>query len=168
MSWRKIGQFQATRCYADNFDEEVEELRVQQIADQEIPPPADDTVHEVLNIKAFGYDCTLVEHFAQYTHNLSKNMSLSVFDSYALPAKATLVHAIQGTGLKEKDRIKDYTLTTYQRVIQIQDLPSKRASLLLDLLQLNLPEGVSFTITPHTQEHYKERFIRKEIPDSLL
>lgn len=56
------------------------QLRVQQIADQEIPPPADDTVHEILNIKAFGYDCTLVEHFAQYTHNLSKNMSLSVFD----------------------------------------------------------------------------------------
>lgn len=159
---------QSIRCYADNFDEEVEELRVQQIADQEIPPPADGTVHEVLNIKAFGYDCTLVEHFAQYAHNLAKNMTLNVCDSYALPAKSTLVHMVQGTALKQKDRIEDYTLTTYQRVIQIQDLPSKRAPLLLDLLHLNLPEGVSFTVSPHTQEQYKERFIRKEIPDSLL
>lgn len=168
MSWCKLGRIQLQRSYADDFDKEVEELRVQQIDDQEIPPPMDGTVHEVLNVISYGYDCTSVEHYAQYVHNLAKNMSLKIFDSYALPSKTTLVHAIQAAGLKEKDKIKDYKLTTHQRVLQIQDLPSKKASLLLDLLQVNLPEGVSLRIEPHTQEHYKERFIRKEIPESLL
>ncbi|XP_041469268.1 39S ribosomal protein L48, mitochondrial-like [Lytechinus variegatus] len=158
---------QQVRHY-DDFDTEFEQMKTQQVPDQEIPPAKDSTVYEIMNFKVQGYDCTLVEHFAQYAHNLAKNMELNIFESYAMPTKSTLIHTIQKPGTPEKEKVRDFTLHTHERVIQIQDLPSTTAPLFTEMLQLNLPEGVQMKIEPHTQEHFKERYIRKEIPDSLL
>ncbi|XP_063958078.1 large ribosomal subunit protein mL48-like isoform X3 [Lytechinus pictus] len=158
---------QQVRHY-DDFDTEFEQMKTQQVSDQEIPPAKDSTVYEIMNFKVQGYDCTLVEHFAQYAHNLAKNMELNIFESYAMPTKSTLIHTIQKPGTPEKEKVRDFTLHTHERVIQIQDLPSTTAPLFTEMLQLNLPEGVQMKIEPHTQEHFKERYIRKEIPDSLL
>ncbi|XP_071504685.1 large ribosomal subunit protein mL48-like [Diadema antillarum] len=151
-----------------DFDSEYEQLKTQQVSDQVIPPAKDSTVYEILNFQVMGHDCTLVEHFTQYAHNLAKNMDLTVFDSYAMPTKETLIHTIQMPGIPEKSKVKDFTLATHERVLQIQDLPSTTAPLFTELLQLNLPEGLQMKVQKHTQEHYKERFIKKEIPESLL
>ena len=56
------------------------QLKTQQVTNQVIPPAKDSTVYEVMNFRVSGYDCTLVEHFAQYAHNLAKNMELHIFD----------------------------------------------------------------------------------------
>lgn len=158
---------QQVRNY-DDFDTEYEQMKIQQIEEQVIPPAKDSTVYDILNFRVQGYDCTLVEHFAQYAHNLARNMELHIFDNYAMPTKQTLVHTIQMPGTPEKEKVKDFNLQTHERVVQIQDLPATTAPIFTELLQLNLPEGVQMKIEPHTQLHYRERFIRKEIPESLL
>ncbi|XP_022089019.1 39S ribosomal protein L48, mitochondrial-like [Acanthaster planci] len=151
-----------------SFEDEIEELKVQQIPDQDIPVPSDSTVHEVMSFFIQGYDCTAVEHFAQYAHNLAKNMDLRIFDSFAMPTKQTLVHTIQTPGTSEKLKPRDFTLPSHRRVIQLQELQGTMAPIFLEMLQVNLPEGVSLNVEPHSQYHHKERFIQKEIPKDLL
>lgn len=39
---------------------------------------ATDTEYGVLNVSVSGYDMTLVEHYAQYIHNLCNRLHISV------------------------------------------------------------------------------------------
>ncbi|XP_038049808.1 39S ribosomal protein L48, mitochondrial-like isoform X2 [Patiria miniata] len=146
----------------------MDELKVQQIPEQDIPAPSDSTFHDVMSFFIQGYDCTTVEHFAQYTHNLAKNMHLKIFDSFAMPTKQTLVHTIQAPGTSEKLKPRDFMLATHGRVIQLQEMRGTIAPVFLEMLQVNQPEGVILNIEPHSQYHHKERYIQKEIPKDLL
>ncbi|XP_033646545.1 39S ribosomal protein L48, mitochondrial-like [Asterias rubens] len=151
-----------------NYEDEIEDLKIQQIPEQVIPEPSDSRVHEIMNFFIQGYDCSAVEHYAQYTHNLAKNMDLMIFDSYAMPTKRTLVHTLQTPGLKDNMKPRDFTIKTHERVIQLQELQGTIAPIFLELLQVNLPEGVTLKVEPHTQYHNTQRYIQKEIPKDLL
>ncbi|XP_002737807.1 large ribosomal subunit protein mL48-like [Saccoglossus kowalevskii] len=129
-------------------------------------PDISENHYPTLNIHVTGHDLTVVEHYAQYLHNMSKNLGIIVSDSYALPTKTHVAKTLQKPGINVKPR--NITLKTFERVVQVDELLSTKASLLTELLQINMPQGVSVKIQEHTEEHYQDRFLPREVPDFLL
>ncbi|XP_070578957.1 large ribosomal subunit protein mL48-like [Ptychodera flava] len=122
--------------------------------------------YPTLNVRVTGHDCTVVEHYAQYLHNMAQNLDIEVSDSYALPTKTVVIQTLQRPGAIKKPR--DFTLKTYERVVQVNDLVSTKAPVFLELLQLNMPQGVKVKVQEHTEEHYEDRFIKRDIPEWML
>ncbi|XP_072032742.1 large ribosomal subunit protein mL48-like [Amphiura filiformis] len=157
---------QPIRNYAINLDDEIAKLKIQQIPDQDIPDAKDEQSYEMLNIRVYGHDCNSVEHFAQYIHRLAMRLNINAPDSYAVQTKETLVSTLSVPG-EVRNKPKDFMLKTHERTVQLQDLSTLSAPIFLEMIQTNMPEGVTLRIEPHTQDHYKERFVRKEIPDNF-
>ncbi|XP_071962554.1 large ribosomal subunit protein mL48-like [Antedon mediterranea] len=159
--------FTQSKSYHDNHETDLEEFRYQPLPEQDIPEPSSANIYPVTNITLVGYDCTAVEHYAQFAHNLAIHMDINVIDTYALPGKSTLIHTIRKQGISENLKPKDFTLKEHERVIQVQDLSSTDAPLYLEVLLQHVPQGVVIDLKQHTLEDYQSRFIRKEVPESL-
>ncbi|XP_033097166.1 39S ribosomal protein L48, mitochondrial-like isoform X2 [Anneissia japonica] len=151
----------------ESFESELEELKYQQLPEQELPEPSSSNVHPIMNFAVVGYDCTVVEHYAQYVHNLANHMGIDVFDMYALPGKTTLIHTKRKQGISDNLKPKDFQLKEHERIIQVQDLSSTVAPLFIEVLLQSIPQGLLLDIKPHTQEQYQSRFIKKEVPDDV-
>ncbi|XP_007491058.1 39S ribosomal protein L48, mitochondrial [Monodelphis domestica] len=124
-----------------------------------------DYSHGVLNVHLTAYDMTLVENYSKYIHNFCNNFSIKVEESYALPTKTMEVLQMQEQGTK---MFLDSVLTTHERVVQISNLSSTFASIFLEILQSNLPEGVNLSVREHTEEAYKGRFKTRPELEELL
>nr|DBA32354.1 TPA: hypothetical protein GDO54_000153 [Pyxicephalus adspersus] len=52
----------------------------------------------------------------------------------------------------------DYALTTHERVVQVSGLKATMASIILEILMMNQPEGIQLTVKLHTEEDHLKRF----------
>uniref|UniRef100_A0A8C5VD42 Large ribosomal subunit protein mL48 n=1 Tax=Microcebus murinus TaxID=30608 RepID=A0A8C5VD42_MICMU len=125
------------------------------------------TDHEycVLNIHLTAYDMTLAESYAQYVHNLCNDLSIKVEESYAMPTKTMEVMRLLDQGNK---MVLDSVLTTHERVVQISGLSATFAEIFLEIIQSNLPEGVTLSVREHTEEDFKGRFKARPELEELL
>ncbi|XP_008936529.1 PREDICTED: 39S ribosomal protein L48, mitochondrial, partial [Merops nubicus] len=125
------------------------------------------TEHEYgdVNIQMTSYDLCLVEHFAQYVHNLCNRLSIRVKESYAMPTKTNEVLFLEERGSKMQ---LDAVLTTHQRVVQISGLSSTFAPILLEVLQSSQPEGVHLAVKEHTEADFKSRLKSRPELEELL
>lgn len=124
-----------------------------------------DYEYGILNIHLTAYDMTLAESYAQYVHNLCNHLSIKVEESYAMPTKTMEVMQLQDQGSK---MVLDSVLTTHERVVQISGLTATFAEIFLEILQSNLPEGVSLSVREHTEEDFKGRFKARPELEELL
>ncbi|XP_056298362.1 39S ribosomal protein L48, mitochondrial-like [Pseudoliparis swirei] len=114
-----------------------------------------DTAYATLNVNVSGYDMTLVEHYAQYIHNLCNRLGIKVAESYALPTKSTEVMLMPEQGTK---MFVDSVLKTHWRVIQLSSLDSAACPVFIDVLTKNQPEGVQLSVKEHTVADFQARF----------
>ncbi|XP_072257217.1 large ribosomal subunit protein mL48 [Pyxicephalus adspersus] len=114
-----------------------------------------DYEYGTLNFQVTGYNMLYVESFAQYIHKLFNKMSVTVEESFALPTKTTEVLLQQEMASKMS---VDYALTTHERVVQVSGLKATMASIILEILMMNQPEGIQLTVKLHTEEDHLKRF----------
>ncbi len=57
-------------------------------------------------------------------------------------------------GTNVKDR---FSLNRYERNVQVSNLSSVEAPVLLDVIRASLPEGVEMSLHKHEEEHYEAR-----------
>ncbi|XP_042564309.1 39S ribosomal protein L48, mitochondrial-like [Clupea harengus] len=126
---------------------------------------ATDTEYGVLNVSVSGYDMTLVEHYAQYIHNLCNRLHISVDESYALPTKTTEVMVMQDKSTK---MYVDAVLKTYERVVQISQLSAMFCPIFLEVLLKNQPEGVQLSVKDHTEADYQARYKARPELEGLI
>ncbi|XP_042562662.1 39S ribosomal protein L48, mitochondrial isoform X2 [Clupea harengus] len=126
---------------------------------------ATDTEYGVLNVSVSGYDMTLVEHYAQYIHNLCNRLHISVDESYALPTKTTEVMIMQDKSTK---MYVDAVLKTYERVVQISQLSAMFCPIFLEVLLKNQPEGVQLSVKDHTEADYQARYKARPELEGLI
>nr|XP_045001425.1 39S ribosomal protein L48, mitochondrial isoform X2 [Jaculus jaculus] len=124
-----------------------------------------DYEYGVLNIHLTAYDMTLAESYAQYVHKLCNSLSIKVEESFAMPTKTMEVMRLQDQGRK---MAVDSVLTTHERVVQISGLSATFAEIFLEILQSNLPEGVSLSVREHSEEDFKGRFKARPELEELL
>jgi len=126
--------------------------------DSAVPPVP---TYPPLNIQISGYDFCILESFQSYVHNLAENMGINVEDAWITPAKSYKVSTYHEGGTRVKT---DYSLNMYERNVQIVNLRSVDAPILIDTICAALPEGVRLSVHNHEQEHYEARFI----PDPFI
>ncbi|XP_043928148.1 39S ribosomal protein L48, mitochondrial [Protopterus annectens] len=124
-----------------------------------------DMEYGCLNICVTGHDMTLVEHYAQYAHNLCNRLNIKVEDSYAMPTKSSEVMLLQEQGTK---MYVDAVLKTHERIVQISSLSATLAPIFIEILQRNQPEGVNLSIKEHTEDDFHIRFKTRPELEGLM
>ncbi|PNF38672.1 hypothetical protein B7P43_G01218 [Cryptotermes secundus] len=117
--------------------------------------------YNTLNIQLKGYDFAVLENYQKLVHKIAEGMDVEVEDGWAVPPQHLKVQRF-----KPESTIVDteYTMTVYERNVQVIHLPSTVGSILFEVLQTALPEGVSMTVHEHKEEHEETRYI----PDAEL
>ncbi|XP_078001173.1 large ribosomal subunit protein mL48-like [Glandiceps talaboti] len=135
-------------------------------ADSDDALEGNEYLYPTLNMRVTGHDCTTVEHYAQQLHNLTKCLDVEVSDSYALPTKTVIVSTFQRPG--EKRKPANYALKTFERVVQVNDLLATKSSILFEMMQYYMPQGLTVKVEEHTEEHQENRYVKREIPVWML
>uniref|UniRef100_A0A5S6Q9E0 Ribosomal_S10 domain-containing protein n=1 Tax=Trichuris muris TaxID=70415 RepID=A0A5S6Q9E0_TRIMR len=118
--------------------------------------PATVPSYSRLNIQLCGYDFAVLEQFQGYVHKLTRYMGFKVVDAWASPTRTSSC-----TIYKPNSRAVEavYDLTTYERNVQLADVPAHLMDLLLDVIQTDLPPGVQLSLHEHTAELENIRYI---------
>ncbi|VEN39785.1 unnamed protein product [Callosobruchus maculatus] len=118
-------------------------------------------LYDTLNIILSGYDYPILENYQKQLHNLLKNMEIDVEETWPLPPQH-----IQVSTYKPKSELvqSQYLLKTFERIIQITDVPSIKLPVIIRVIEAGLPAGVSVNIRPHEESDENNRYI----PDSEL
>lgn len=117
-----------------------------------------------INIQLRGYNYDVLESFQSYVHSTAENMGVDVSEAWATPAKSHKVSTYFEGGTRINN---EFTLNTFERNVQVTNLRSVDAPILLDIIRSTLPEGVHLSIHQHLQEHFEERFIPDPFIDSI-
>ena len=81
--------------------------------------------------------------------------------SWATPCRELEVKTYKVGGTNVRDI---YEVSLYERNVQVENLSSLDAPLLIDLLRRTLPQGILLSVHPHLEEHFEARVI----PDPLM
>lgn len=117
-----------------------------------------------LNIQMKGYNFDLLESYQGFVHRLAENMGVEVSTAWATPAKSISITTYQEGGVRPKD---NYNLHMYERNVQVMNLRSTDASILLDCIQRALPEGVQLSMVEHSDDLEEQRWISDPFIDKL-
>ncbi|XP_046343156.1 39S ribosomal protein L48, mitochondrial-like [Haliotis rufescens] len=116
--------------------------------------------YEALNVRMRGYDFALLESFAKYVHNQATQLGIDT-DMWPSPSKATHIE----TYVPNSKVIQHtYDLRTYERTVQLQDVPSTMLPIFLDIIRSHLPMGVNITLKEPDVEEENDRYV----PDKRL
>ncbi|KAM4698918.1 large ribosomal subunit protein mL48 [Discoglossus pictus] len=143
---------------------ETQPKKKEKLAAKEIKTGSD-FEYGVLNLQVTGYNVTLVEHYAQYVHNLCNRLRVKVDESYAKPTKTKEMLLLQEQGTK---MFVDATLTIHERVVQVSGLSATLAPIFLEVLMMNQPEGVQLAAKEHTEAEYQSRFKGRPELENLM
>ncbi|XP_045167333.2 39S ribosomal protein L48, mitochondrial-like isoform X2 [Mercenaria mercenaria] len=111
--------------------------------------------YETLNIKIQGYDFPVLESFSKYVYRVASNMDIDC-SRYPVPAKKLDINSLQ---FQSKVVTDSFKLNYYERVVQLQNLPSTKLQILLEMICGNTPEGVNVTLKENTLEDEEMLYI---------
>ncbi|KAL1139443.1 hypothetical protein AAG570_006427 [Ranatra chinensis] len=103
-----------------------------------------------------SYDFALLESYQRLVYKIAKMLDICVEDGWATPAKQTKVQRF-----KPNSTVVDseYILNTYERNIQISELPSNIAPIFIELIQAGLPKSITLRVHKHEEEFEKIRYV---------
>ncbi|CAC5422063.1 MRPL48 [Mytilus coruscus] len=98
--------------------------------------------YDELNIQIKGYDFPVLESYTTYVNKLAKTLGIET-NSYPVPGKAAKVELFY----PESEKVEhNYNLTKYERVVQIENVPSTLLPIFIDAMKLNAAPGIEVTI----------------------
>ena len=116
--------------------------------------------YEKLKLSIKSYDYLVLENYFEYMKTLCKKLNVKC-ESYPMPSRTLRIKTYQTFGSNVD---KEYSLSMYERVVDVSELKSTLAPVLFEVIQLNLPEGVQFKVGLPTLEEDDFRYV----PDILL
>ena len=112
--------------------------------------------HDILNIHLISYDYIRVDFFYKNVCFLCKTLNIIIKESYAQPARSFSIKSIKPYSTTVDQEFK---LEKYHRIIRVQNLKSTMVPILLESIQLNLPEGVQLYLAEPSVEEDEFRYI---------
>nr|CAG4642972.1 EOG090X0MUO [Evadne anonyx] len=113
-------------------------------------------IYDLLNIKMQSYDFYVLENFSGYVHKTAENMGIEVTECWAVPCQKHEIHSYKSTSMQIESR---YSLNTYERNVQVAELPSTKAPIFFSVIQTALPEGVRLDINHHSPDDELVRYV---------
>jgi len=113
-------------------------------------------VYELVNLRLRGYDFVVLEQYQRYVHSIVVKLGLSVKESFATAAQTskTVTYKFRTTAVEN-----EYNLALYERTVQLPELETTKAHLLLEIIRTNLPVGVEFTMKHPDAEDDRVRYL---------
>ena len=112
--------------------------------------------HDILNIHFISYDYTRVDFFYRNIASLCKTLNIEVIESYAQPARSFNIKSLKPYSTTVD---QEYKLQKYHRIVRVKNLKSTLVPILLESIQLNLPEGVELYLAEPSTEEDEFRYI---------
>uniref|UniRef100_A0A1I7T1C4 Ribosomal_S10 domain-containing protein n=1 Tax=Caenorhabditis tropicalis TaxID=1561998 RepID=A0A1I7T1C4_9PELO len=117
--------------------------------------------YNTINVRIQGYDFGPLEKYQAYIHKTAKRFGFSVADSYAVAAQTQRAITYKPYSTVAESEID---LSTYDRVVRLNDVSAPRFSLFTQMIRAHIPVGVTMTIKEHEKSDEDSRYI----PDLLL
>ncbi|KAG8256148.1 39S ribosomal protein L48, mitochondrial [Homalodisca vitripennis] len=137
--------FKRSYCYLSQFDPPyLKSLK------PEIPE------YGPVNIQMKGYDFALLESYQSFVHRIAKTMEIEVEEGWATPATISKIKKFKPNS---SNIDCEYTLSLYERNVQVVDVPSTKMTMFVELVQAALPQGISLSVHEHQQEHEEIRYV---------
>ncbi|GAU98371.1 hypothetical protein RvY_09526 [Ramazzottius varieornatus] len=122
---------------------------------EDLPPPGPPT-HPPINIRLRGYDFTVLEHYMYYLSKMAHYLGVTGSKRWATPATTSRITTFKAqSSLVEND----YELHLYDRTVQLSGMTAPIASLILDVVNSTLPEGITVTVKVHEEAEEEIRYI---------
>lgn len=117
-----------------------------------------------INIQMKSYNFDVLESYQSFVHNTAENMGVDVHETWATPAKSYKV----STFIEGSTRVKsEVNLSMFERNVQIVNLRTIDAPILIDTIRAALPQSVHLTFHEHQVEYEEERWIADPFINSL-
>lgn len=132
------------------------------------PPEADVGIkigrYDLLDLQIKGYDFAVLEKYQSYLHRTMKKMDITVTNGWSAPHQE-----IQVETLRELTTAVDntYTLKIYERNLQMKDALVTKLSLLIDIIHMTSPPGVSFSIHRHSVADEDRLYFKDSVLEKL-
>ncbi|KAK7506999.1 hypothetical protein BaRGS_00001850 [Batillaria attramentaria] len=116
-----------------------------------------------LNLRMRGYDFVTLEAYAKYVHGLADALGLDT-DAYAVHARCFDVRTF-----KPRSTVIDnkYDIKIYERTVSLENVPSTRLPILLEMMRVQAPEGVFVTVKEPDAEEEENRYIPDKAMEDL-
>lgn len=119
--------------------------------------------YETLNLQLRGYDFVTLEAYAKYVHGLADALGLDT-EAIAVPADCFDVRTFKPNSTIIN---KKYDLKMYERTVIVENVPSTRLPILLEMMRVQVPEGILMTVKePHAEEE-ENRYIPDKAMEDL-
>lgn len=115
-----------------------------------------------LQLKAFDY--AILEKYQSYLHKTMRKMDFQVIRTWSTPYQELELEALidKSAAIDSSTKIK-----IYERNIQVKDPQLHRLPLLIDIVHLTSPSGVSFNVIKHTAQEEDRIHFRDSVLESL-
>ena len=112
--------------------------------------------YALLNIHLISYEYTGVHIFYKHAISLIKKLNIKINSAYAQPARAYNIKTYKpySTTIDQ-----DFKLQKYHRIIRVEGIKSTSVPILLESLQMNLPEGIELYLAEPKAEEDEFRYI---------
>lgn len=119
--------------------------------------------YELVNLQLKGYDFVVLEKYQSYLHRTMQKMDFKVVNAWSAPHQDLLIEnlADRSTAIEHSNKIK-----IYERNIQMKEALVTKLPLLIDIIHMTMPPGVSFNIRRHSTEdgdriYFKDSVLEK-------
>lgn len=120
--------------------------------------------YELLNLQLRGYDFVVLEKYQSYLHKMMTKMNIKVVKAWSAPHQELQMQLL---GDRNTSIEQEYRLKIYERNIQMKDALVTKLPLLIDIINITSPPGVSFSIDRHTEAEDDRLCFKDSILENL-
>lgn len=120
--------------------------------------------YELLNLQLKGYDYAVLEKYQSYLHKTMTRLQFEVTSAWSAPCQELQLEVLgdKSTAVESTCKIK-----VYERNIQMKNALVTKLPLLIDIINMTTPPGVSFSIDRHTPADEDKLYFKDSILEKL-
>lgn len=120
--------------------------------------------YKLLDLQIKGYDYVVLEKYQSYLHKTMKKMNFEVTKAWSVPHQE-----LQLENLGDRSTVIEtsYKIKIYERNLQMKDAHSTKLPILIDLINMTSPPGVSFSIIRHSDAEDDKIYFRDSVLEKL-
>lgn len=120
--------------------------------------------YKLLDLQIKGYDYVVLEKYQSYLHKTMKKMDFEVVKAWSVPHQEL---QFENLGDKTSAIENTYKIKIYERNLQMKNALTTKLPLLIDIINMTSPPGVSFSIVRHTDEEDDKIYFKDSVLQKL-
>lgn len=120
--------------------------------------------YKLLNVQLRGYDYVVLEKYQSYLHRTMNKLKFEVVKAWAAPHQELQLEIL---GNETSAVETSYKIKIYERNIQMRNALVTKLPILVDIISITSPPGVSFNIDRHTDADEDRLYFKDSVLENL-